>query len=72
MNLPGFTAEASLHRTDLQYKAVGLPTPTDNLQVIPQISCYSGTIVPLDGGAVKRITCCEGFGGRWRDCIITN
>ncbi len=60
MNLPGFTAEASLPQKDLQYRAEGAPTTSmGNPEVIPQICFQMGTLVSLSTGAVSHYWCCR-------------
>lgn len=67
MNRPGFTAEASLFRTDMQYRADEIPTaPTDNPRVIPQfgpriLDCARGTLVHPNGTS-NEVNCCWGIG----------
>lgn len=68
MTLPGFTAEASLRRTDLQYRADRVSrTPPDNDQVTPQfgprlLGCDRGTFVSPNG-SWREVNCCYGLGG---------
>ncbi len=58
MNMPGFTAEASLYKIDERYHGI-LIAPTEGLQVLPQlIDPY-----PLE---LCNWVCFEGWnGGRW-------
>ena len=71
MNLPGFTAEASLRRVGTRHRAAGVPMATagDGKIVpqipIPRISCQrEGTLVSLSGGGTEDYICCEAYGVR--------
>ena len=67
MNLPGFTAEASLRRADVHRRAAKVSSePRDAQKVVPQfgprlICQQEGTLVS-PGGRVQRFICCSGLG----------
>ena len=53
MNIPGFTAEASLYETSDRYQVVGVPNvPPDGREVVPQLRPQ--TYCRTSGG----VTCC--------------
>lgn len=71
MNLPGFTAEASLRRADTRPARVGVLTATaDKGLVVPQLGCRrEGTLVSINDGSVSGFYCCYGPWGYGRYCF---
>lgn len=71
MNLPGFTAEASLGRADTRRAwAEALTARTDGGRVVPQLGCSRvGTLVSTTDGSVEGYYCCTGPWGYGRFCF---
>ena len=71
MNLPGFTAEASLRRADVRRaRAEALIAKTDGGRVVPQLGCSrEGTLVSMVDGSVQGYYCCTGPFGYGRFCF---
>lgn len=71
MNLPGFTAEASLRRASARRAWAGaLNAKADAGRVVPQLGCSrEGTLVDMVDGSVQGYYCCTGPFGYGRFCF---
>jgi len=70
MNVPGFTAEASLSRTTIKYQKNAVIGSSGALEVLPMAHYYQGdATIPTQrlgwrGPWERPLTCCERFEGR--------